>query len=25
MLAIYPERVNPAVLWISAQAVKSGM
>jgi len=25
MLAIYPERVNPAVLWYSAQAVKSGM
>ena len=25
MLAIYPERVNPAVLWISAKAVKSGM
>ena len=25
MLAIYPKRVNPAVLWISAQAVKSGM
>jgi glyoxylase-like metal-dependent hydrolase (beta-lactamase superfamily II) len=24
MLAIYPERVNPAVLWYSAQAVKSG-
>jgi glyoxylase-like metal-dependent hydrolase (beta-lactamase superfamily II) len=23
MLAIYPERVNPAVLWYSAQAVKS--
>jgi hypothetical protein len=22
MLAIYPERVNPAVLWYSAQAVK---
>jgi len=25
MLAIYPERVNPAVLWYSAQAVKSGI
>jgi glyoxylase-like metal-dependent hydrolase (beta-lactamase superfamily II) len=25
MLAIYPERVNPAVLWYSAQAVKSGL
>jgi glyoxylase-like metal-dependent hydrolase (beta-lactamase superfamily II) len=24
MLAIYPERVNPAVLWYSAQAVKPG-
>ncbi len=24
MFAIYPERVNPAVLWYSAQAVKSG-
>ena len=24
MLTIYPERVNPAVLWYSAQAVKSG-
>ena len=24
MLAIYPERVNPAVLWYSAQAAKSG-
>ena len=24
MLAIYPERVNPAVLWYSAQAVKQG-
>jgi glyoxylase-like metal-dependent hydrolase (beta-lactamase superfamily II) len=24
MLAIYPERVNPAVLWLSAQAVKLG-
>jgi hypothetical protein len=24
MLAIYPERVNPAVLWYSAQAVNSG-
>jgi hypothetical protein len=24
MLAIYPERVNPAVLWYSPQAVKSG-
>src|SRR5579872_848944 len=24
MLAIYPERVNPAVLWLSAQAVKPG-
>jgi len=25
MLAIYPERVNPAVLWYSAQALKSGV
>ena len=25
MLAIYPERVNPAVLWYSAQAVNSGL
>src|SRR6202008_4866185 len=24
MLAIYPERINPAVLWYSAQAVKPG-
>jgi len=24
MLAIYPDRVNPAVLWLSAQAVKPG-
>jgi glyoxylase-like metal-dependent hydrolase (beta-lactamase superfamily II) len=24
MLAIYPERVNPSVLWYSAQAVKQG-
>jgi glyoxylase-like metal-dependent hydrolase (beta-lactamase superfamily II) len=24
MLAIYPERVNPAVLWYSAQAAKAG-
>ena len=24
MLAIYPERINPAVLWYSAEAVKSG-
>jgi glyoxylase-like metal-dependent hydrolase (beta-lactamase superfamily II) len=24
MLAIYPERVNPAVLWLSARAVKPG-
>jgi hypothetical protein len=24
MLAIYPESVNPTVLWISAQAVKPG-
>jgi hypothetical protein len=23
MLAIYPDRVNPAVLWSSARAVKS--
>ena len=25
MLVIYPERVNPAVLWYSAQAVNSGL
>jgi hypothetical protein len=24
MLAIYPERVNPAVLWLSARAMKPG-
>ena len=24
MIAIYPDRVNPAVLWLSAQAVKQG-
>jgi glyoxylase-like metal-dependent hydrolase (beta-lactamase superfamily II) len=24
MLAIYPDRVNPAVLWLSAQALKAG-
>ena len=25
MLAIYPERVNPAVLWLSARAMKLGI
>jgi hypothetical protein len=25
MLAIYPERVNPAVLWYQAQAVNPGL
>jgi hypothetical protein len=24
MLVLYPDRVNPAVLWISARAVKHG-
>ncbi len=25
MLAIYPERVNPAILWFSARAMKPGI